>query len=86
MAYHVNQFVDGVEAPPIAEAMTWVSERPRSRSLINLCQAVPSYPPSPLLQRHVADAAMRADTGLYADITGMPDERTWPLVAPAVRR
>jgi aspartate/methionine/tyrosine aminotransferase len=75
MAYHVNQFVDGVEAPPIAEAMTWISDRPRNRPLINLCQAVPSYPPSPLLQRHVADAAMRADTGLYTDIAGMPELR-----------
>ena len=49
MAYAVNPFVDAVEAPPIAEAMGWISDGPRNRPLINLCQAVPSYPPSPLL-------------------------------------
>jgi aspartate/methionine/tyrosine aminotransferase len=75
MAYPVNRFVDGVEAPPIVEAMGWVSERARNRPLINLCQAVPSYPPAPELQHHVARMAMAPETGLYTDIAGLPELR-----------
>ncbi len=76
MTYRVNGFVDAVEAPPIAEAMSWVIHKARNRQLLNLCQALPSYPPSPLLQQHVADAAFRPETSLYTEIAGLPELRS----------
>ncbi len=75
MSYAVNSFVHAVEAPPIAEAMTWISPDPQNRALINLCQAVPSYAPAPALQEHVARMAREPDTSLYTDIGGLPELR-----------
>ena len=65
-----------VEAPPIAEAMSWIRPGPRNRPLINLCQAVPSYPPAEALQAEMARAGARLpETSLYTDILGLPDLR-----------
>ena len=57
MPYAVNAAIARIEAPPIAEAMTWVKPTPGNRALLNLCQAVPSYPPAEALQDEVARAA-----------------------------
>ena len=58
MGYPVSDLVGRVEAPPIAEAMSWVRQGPRNRELINLCQAVPSYPPAPELQNEFGRVAL----------------------------
>ena len=51
MVFPVSPLVSRVEAPPIAEAMSWVkTDALRNRALINMCQAVPSYPPAEALQ------------------------------------
>jgi aspartate/methionine/tyrosine aminotransferase len=68
----INRDVSHVEAPPIAEAMTWVEDKPRNRALINLCQAVPSYPPAEELAREVGRVALLPQTSLYTDILGLP--------------
>ena len=75
MLFRINSAVIGVEAPPIAEAMTWLSPAPRNRELINLCQAVPSYPPPEALQDEIARLARADDTSLYSDILGTPELR-----------
>lgn len=63
-----------VAAPPIAEAMGWV--RPgRNRDLLNLCQAVPSYPPAEELQSEIARLASDPAVSLYTDISGIPELR-----------
>lgn len=64
--------ISHIEAPPIAEAMTWVEDKPRNRALINLCQAVPSYPPAEELAREIGRAALLPQTSLYTDILGLP--------------
>jgi aspartate/methionine/tyrosine aminotransferase len=56
--------------------MTWLSPGPRNREVINLCQAVPSYPPAPELQEEIARLARVADTGFYSDILGTPELRS----------
>ena len=58
MNYAVSPLVTRVEAPPIAEAMSWVRQGPRNRDLINLCQAVPSYPPAETLQTEFGRVAL----------------------------
>lgn len=71
MGYPVSDLVGRVEAPPIAEAMSWVRQGPRNRDLINLCQAVPSYPPAPELQQEFGRIALQPGTGGYTDIYGL---------------
>ena len=76
MSFPINPLLTAVEAPPISEAMSWIDPSASNRALINLCQAVPSYPPSPLLQEHLSSAVRQADTSLYTDIAGLPELRT----------
>jgi aspartate/methionine/tyrosine aminotransferase len=60
-----------VEFPPIAEAMSWVKLGPSNRELLNMCQAVPSYPPAEILQAEIARLAHEPSTGGYTDIYGI---------------
>lgn len=67
-----SKTIQGIEAPPIAEAMSWISTSPSNRALINLCQAVPSYPPAEALADEVGRLARLPATSLYSDILGVP--------------
>lgn len=71
MKLHANKIIKGIEAPPIAEAMSWISTVPSNRSLINLCQAVPSYPPAEALREEIGRLARQPETSLYSDILGI---------------
>ena len=72
MSFAVNPAIARIEAPPIMEAQSWVRPGQRNRKLLNLCQAVPSYPPAAELQQEVARVAPEAATSLYTDIFGLP--------------
>jgi aspartate/methionine/tyrosine aminotransferase len=76
MSFKINPLIQQVEPPPISEAMTWVSQSPSNRALINLCQAVPSYPPADELADEVARLAHEPATGLYTDILGTSELRS----------
>lgn len=71
MNFTPNKIIKGIEAPPIAEAMSWISSVPSNRPLINLCQAVPSYPPAESLTDEIGRLAKRPETSLYSDILGI---------------
>ena len=73
----VNPLVAATEAPPIAEAWSWVLGRefPADKPLIDLCQAVPGYAPAADLQAHLAEEVGRYDTARYTPITGIPPLR-----------
>jgi aspartate/methionine/tyrosine aminotransferase len=77
LAYTLNALADSVLTPPIAEAWSWVEGRdfPTNRPLVDVCQAVPGYPPDPSLARHVAERAMLPETARYTDIAGIPPLR-----------
>ena len=64
MRYRINSLVREVAVPPIAEAQGWVRGRsfPPSKPLLDMAQAVPSYPPAESLQSYVAELARRPDT------------------------
>ncbi|MBL8895891.1 MAG: aminotransferase [Rhizobiales bacterium] len=72
MNVRTNPAISAVEAPPIAEAMTWLRDGPRNRPVINLCQAVPSYPPAEAMQEAIGRFAREDATSLYTDILGLP--------------
>lgn len=78
MAYRVNPLVQGVAEPPIAEAMGWIEGRsfPPEKPLLNMAQAVPSYPPAEELQEWLAAAVRRPDSSLYTEILGLPGLRS----------
>ncbi|MCB1377881.1 MAG: aminotransferase [Alphaproteobacteria bacterium] len=75
MSYAVNPAIHRIEAPPIMEAQTWIRSGLRNRTLLNLCQAVPKYPPAEELQDEVARVAKDPGVGLYTDIFGLPELR-----------
>lgn len=76
MSLLVSPAISRIEAPPIAEAMTWVRPDQRNRELLNLCQAVPSYAPAEALQTEIARLAFEPATSLYTDIHGIPELRS----------
>jgi aspartate/methionine/tyrosine aminotransferase len=69
----MNRAVAAVQAPPIADANEWVSDLafPADRPLLDVAQAVPSYPPAEALARHVGRAARERASAVYAPILGL---------------
>jgi aspartate/methionine/tyrosine aminotransferase len=75
MSMPVSSLISGVEFPPIEEATSWVRQGPRNRELLNLCQAVPNYPPAPALQAEFARLAGTPGIGGYTNILGLDELR-----------
>ena len=76
MSFTVSPRISSVEAPPIAEAMTWIKPGERNRELLNLSQAVPSYPPADILQDEIARLARDPAASLYTNISGIDELRS----------
>tara|TARA_X000000950_G_scaffold277077_1_gene365938 strand:- start:779 stop:1945 length:1167 start_codon:yes stop_codon:yes gene_type:complete len=74
----INPNVINAIEPPIAEAQSWISGRsfPEEKPLINLAQAVPSYPPAQSLQKHLATRTRLFQTAQYTEIAGIPELRS----------
>ena len=72
MPFELNPYVCAVVEPPIAEAKTWVEdyESGADRPLLDLAQAVPSYPPAKALRAHLAERNALFETAQYTDIRG----------------
>ena len=78
MTLRVQPWLSAVDGPPIGEAMGWIEGRtfPADKPLIDLCQAVPGYPPPPELTAQMAAALVDPQTHRYTDIAGLPGLRT----------
>ncbi|MGI9335284.1 MAG: aminotransferase [Gammaproteobacteria bacterium] len=74
MSFACNPHVAAVVEPPIAEAKTWIEgcEFGADRPLLDLAQAVPSYPPARRLRDHLAERTGQFETAQYTDIRGTP--------------
>lgn len=74
MSYRLNPDVRAVSPPPIADVQAWVRGRsfPREQPLLDVAQAVPSYPPATALTTHLAARVHEPATALYTDILGLP--------------
>ena len=57
MPFTINRAVAAVRPAPIAEAQAWIPSQASQRLFINLCQAVPSYPPADSMMEAIAAAA-----------------------------
>ncbi|MDW3204416.1 MAG: aminotransferase [Alphaproteobacteria bacterium] len=69
----INPNIVATAEPPIPEAMAWLKEaRPTpDRPLLNLAQAVPSYPPDQTLMQAMSRAALDPETAFYTPILGI---------------
>ncbi|HEY3148931.1 MAG TPA: aminotransferase [Dongiaceae bacterium] len=75
--YRVNTLLAGVAEPAIAEAQAWIAGRTfrKDKPLIDVCQAVPGYPPPAALTDHLASIVGEPTTSRYTDICGLPKLR-----------
>ena len=65
--------LDRTPDPPISAARSWAAQyRGEAGAMIDLTQAVPGYPPHPLLLDHLAVEAARAENAGYGPIDGDP--------------
>ncbi len=67
----VSPLVAAIEVPPIPEAHAWARRYDgRHGPLLDLCQAVPGYPPHPALLEHAAATAADPANARYGLING----------------
>lgn len=73
IAPHLSQ----IQTPPITEVKRWINGRifSRERPLVDLCQAIPSYPPAPELIRYLQDVMTQPSTFIYSPDEGLPEVR-----------
>ncbi len=67
--------ITAVDTPPISEAGGWLDPATPADRVINLCQAVPSYPMAEVLMDEVGRVAHEAGSGTYTDVLGLPSLR-----------
>lgn len=77
MTLRLNPYVAAVTEPPIVAARAWLDEpaAPGRPPLLDMSQAVPSYPPDPALREAMAAAALEEETAFYTPILGLPELR-----------
>jgi aspartate/methionine/tyrosine aminotransferase len=73
VTFPVQPWLAHVDAPPIWEAQGWIAGRtfPAQKPLIDVCQAVPGYPPPDALLDHMAAALQRPETHRYTEFGGI---------------
>ena len=78
MPLSINPALAAVAEPPIAEAYGWIKGRefPVDKPLIDVCQAVPGYPPAKELTDHLAARIGEPAMARYTDIEGLPELRS----------
>lgn len=77
MEFRISPHIRAVHFPPISEVKGWVAGRTfaAERPLIDLCQAVPDYPPAPELNDHLRKLVDDPLTSRYTPDEGLPEAR-----------
>ncbi|GAB4293376.1 MAG: aminotransferase [Desulfuromonadia bacterium] len=75
MAYQFSSVVSRVISPPIGEIIRLRRSLPAGIDPIDLCQAVPDYPPEPGLVRHLTAVVSDPATCRYTPDEGLPTVR-----------
>jgi aspartate/methionine/tyrosine aminotransferase len=74
MSMLFSPHIQAVHFPPISEVKGWLAARPDiGLELIDLCQAVPDYPPAPELTTHLATLLGDPQTSKYSPDEGLPE-------------
>ncbi|MFD5461526.1 aminotransferase [Kitasatospora sp. NPDC127059] len=66
--------VDTVDSP-ISSAYALLDTHSSDRTLLDLGQAAPQYPPAPVVREHLAEVVRSAHGGDYTDVPGLPKLR-----------
>ena len=71
----LNPLLTAIEDPPIDEVQQWIRGRafPEDKPLIDLSQALPSYPPAAELRNHMAELVVNPTMSGYTEIGGIPE-------------
>ena len=71
----LNPLLTAIEDPPIDEVQQWIRGRafPEDKPLIDLSQALPSYPPAAKLRNHMAELVVDHSMSSYTEIGGIPE-------------
>lgn len=77
MNYAVSPLIEAVHYPPISEVRRWAADYKGSREfpIIDLCQAVPDYPPAAELTDYLAAVVADPLTARYTPDEGLPPVR-----------
>lgn len=77
MKYAISPQIATVNFPPISEVRLWAAERNNNATLplIDLCQAVPDYPPATALTDYMASQVIDPLTARYSPDEGLPEVR-----------
>ncbi|MFZ2948464.1 MAG: aminotransferase [Desulfuromonadaceae bacterium] len=76
MRMMISPQIANVHFPPISEVKRWAAARPDDgRELIDLCQAVPDYPPAPELTEHLSRLLGDPLLSKYSPDEGLPEVR-----------
>ncbi|ACH37116.1 amino acid aminotransferase, putative [Citrifermentans bemidjiense Bem] len=75
MRFPVSPLIAGVHPPPISEVKSWIAGAPAGLPLIDLCQAIPDYPPPRELTDHLAEVMLDPHTSRYSIDEGLPEVR-----------
>lgn len=74
MSYAMSGLIGKVHFPPISEVKGWLAARPEGGPpLIDLCQAVPDYPPAAELVAHLGGLLHDPQTSRYSPDEGLPE-------------
>ena len=75
MKFAVNEHILKVHFPPIAEVKGWLANAPPGLPLVDLCQAVPDYPPARELTDHLKECLDDPLISRYSPDEGLPEVR-----------
>ena len=77
MRFRVSAQIEKVHFPPITEVKEWAATRPAGGPpLIDLCQAVPDYPPAPELAAYLGTLPADPLISRYSPDEGLPEVLT----------
>lgn len=75
MNFPISRHIQRVHPPPISEVRGWLAEAKHGLPLVDLCQAVPDYPPPAELIHHLSTVMADPHTSRYSVDEGLPEVR-----------
>jgi len=75
MKFPISQHIAGIHPPPITEVRGWLAGANPELPLIDLCQAIPDYPPPGELTDYLAQVMLDPLTSRYSIDEGLPEVR-----------
>jgi len=77
MKFPISPQIRSVHFPPISEVKGWLADRPADSPLplVDLCQAVPDYPPADELTQHLKGLLDDPQVSKYSPDEGLPEVR-----------